>query len=257
VCSCQADGVMASCLHDLPALRAPSGRRIDGPQDNSRTAAHLASGRPVGSPADRRHVAENVFGNRRCGRGGHGPSWATRVGEARATDRPGSASTGKTARGDPAPCPGAHPGVPIVSQTRSEIHFSSFNTSHKHHPSPQRSHAHTTRGRKRSCWESRRCPVCTKCTQDRAWAGRLGPRANKGRRRGCGKQPRRREVREPSGRGSAVLVVPSLTALQGYGEERPRPRSARGGTGQGAGVEAVRAAAGSDRQARGGACGRS
>ncbi len=196
---------MASCLHDLPALRAPSGRRIDGPQDNSRTAAHLASGRPVGSPADRRRVAENVFGNRRCGRGGHGPSWATRVGEARATDRPGSASTGKTARGDPAPCPGAHPGVPIVSQTRSEIHFSSFNTSHKHHPSPQRSHAHTTRGRKRSCWESRRCPVCTKCTQDRAWAGRLGPRAYKGRRRGrFGSGRGAPEEREPGGRGSAV-----------------------------------------------------
>ena len=61
VCSCQADGVMASCLHDLPALRARSGRRIDGPRDNSRTAARLASGRPVGSPADRRRVAEIHF----------------------------------------------------------------------------------------------------------------------------------------------------------------------------------------------------
>ena len=48
--------------------------------------------------------------NRRCDRGVPGPSWATRDGEAHA------GGTCKPSRGDPAPCPGTNPGVPIFSK---------------------------------------------------------------------------------------------------------------------------------------------
>src|SRR4029077_3374591 len=50
---------------------------------------------------------KNLFQNRRCGRGVHGPSWATREGE------PHAGCTCEPSRGDPAPSPGTHPDVPI------------------------------------------------------------------------------------------------------------------------------------------------
>ncbi len=62
---------------------------------------------PVGDGARTARPVQDLFQNRRCGRGVHGSSWATRDGEGRA------GGTGEPARGDPAPCPGTHPGVPI------------------------------------------------------------------------------------------------------------------------------------------------
>ncbi len=53
-------------------------------------------------------IDQDLFQDEGCGRGVHGPSWATRDGEARA------GSTGKTSRGDPAQRPGTHPDVQII-----------------------------------------------------------------------------------------------------------------------------------------------
>jgi iron(II)-dependent oxidoreductase len=59
-------------------------------------------------------LAQDVSGNRRCVRGVPGPSWATRDGEARA------GSTGKPARGDPAPRPRDASGRADLFQTRPQ-----------------------------------------------------------------------------------------------------------------------------------------